>query len=116
MPLALRPLASDSSMNSRNGSHRLARGLLAGAGRSGATSLAGFAAQPVSGSAPVGSIRAVESGATSLAGFAIPSESGDTSLAGFAGERQPQLPGGLTGTPAAFKYVPAVSRRTPVSF
>src|SRR5450755_3205422 len=37
------------------------------------------------------------------------------SLAGFAGGRRPHAPGGRTPIPAAFRYAPAVSRRTPVS-
>src|SRR6202140_2512306 len=37
------------------------------------------------------------------------------SLAGFAGGRRPHAPGGRTAIPAAFRYAPAVSRRTPVS-
>jgi hypothetical protein len=57
-----------------------------------------------------------EWGDTSWAAFAAVSESGDASLAGFAGSRRPQTPGGLTAIPAAFRYAPAVSRRTPVSF
>ncbi len=39
-----------------------------------------------------------------------------TSLAGFGGAFLPHPPGGRTPTPAAFKYSPAVSRRTPVAF
>ena len=42
-------------------------------------------------------------------------ESGVTSLAGFAGARRPHAPGGRTAIPAAFRYAPAVSRRTPVA-
>src|SRR6185437_12899551 len=38
-----------------------------------------------------------------------------TPLAGFAGARRPHAPGGRTPIPAAFRYVLAVSRRTPVS-
>jgi hypothetical protein len=37
------------------------------------------------------------------------------SLAGFAGGRRPHAPRGRTAIPAAFRYAPAVSRRTPVS-
>src|SRR6266481_3526489 len=42
-------------------------------------------------------------------------ESGVTSLAGFAGARRPHAPDGRTAIPAAFRYAPAVSRRTPVA-
>jgi hypothetical protein len=38
-----------------------------------------------------------------------------SALAGFAGGRRPHAPGGRTAIPAAFRYAPAVSRRTPVS-
>src|SRR5262245_42166322 len=48
----------------------------------------------------------------SLAGFE-PLESVATPMAGFAGVRR--QPGRLTEIPAAFRYAPAVSRRTPVS-
>ena len=85
MALAFRPLASDCSMNSRNGSHWLAVGRCGAGG-------------------------AAESGDTSLAAFAGTPESGDTSLAGFAGGRRPQPPAGLTAIPAALRYAPAVSR------
>jgi hypothetical protein len=51
---------------------------------------------------------------TSLAGF-DGSGSVVTPLAGFAGGRRPQQRGGRTAIPAAFRYAPAVSRRTPVT-
>src|SRR5271155_3918383 len=47
---------------------------------------------------------------TGMAGFAAP-ESVITSLAGF-GSHRPQPLGGRTAIPAAFRYAPAVSRRT----
>jgi hypothetical protein len=53
-------------------------------------------------------------GLTVLAGF-VASDPVVTSLAGFAGGRRPHAPGGRTPIPAAFRYAPAVSRRTPVS-
>src|SRR5258705_1666672 len=53
-------------------------------------------------------------GLTVLAGFAA-SDPVVTSLAGFAGGRRPHPPGGRTAIPAAFRYAPAVSRRTPVA-
>jgi hypothetical protein len=37
-------------------------------------------------------------------------------MAGFAGASHPQPPGRRTATPASFKYVDAVSRRTPTDF
>src|SRR5579872_1504133 len=54
----------------------------------------------------------VQSGRIGLSGQF---ESVVTWLAGFAGDRRPQLPGGRTPIPAAFRYLPAVSRRTPVA-
>jgi len=44
-----------------------------------------------------------------------PPESVVTPLAGFDGARFPQPPGGRTAIPAARRYAPAVSRRTPVA-
>src|SRR5271157_893343 len=104
MALALRPLLSESSMKSRKGSQALALGLRPGAGtrrESGDTALAGFGLP--AGPAAVG------------ASLNSAPKSVDTSLAGFAGGRRPHDPGGRTATPAAFRYVPAVSRRTPVA-
>src|SRR5215510_7990747 len=107
MALALRPLLSESSMKSKNGSHALAEGLRVGSvngGESGDTALAGFDSD------------SVESGDASLAGFdSRGGKSGDVSLAGFAGCRRPHTPGGRTVTPAAFRYAADVSRRIPVS-
>src|SRR5206468_9072643 len=54
-------------------------------------------------------------GLTVLTGFAA-SDPVVTPLAGFAGARRPHAPGGRTAIPAAFRYAPAVSRRTPVNF
>jgi hypothetical protein len=56
-----------------------------------------------------------ESVVTPLAGFAS-GRSVVTLLAGFGSAFLPQRPGGRNGMPAAFKYPPAVSRRTPVAF
>src|SRR5271167_2135947 len=53
-------------------------------------------------------------GITVMVGLAAP-ESVITSLAGFAGARRPQAPGARTAILAAFRYAPAVSRRTPVT-
>ena len=50
---------------------------------------------------------------TSMAGFEM-SESVFVSWA-FAGTRCPQPPGDRTPIPAALRYLPAVSRRTPVA-
>src|SRR5713226_2488221 len=61
-----------------------------------------------------GEIGGPKSVVTSLAGFES-AGSVVTSLAGFAGARRPQAPGGRTPIPAALRYAPAVSRRTPVA-
>ena len=97
--MALRPRASPFSMSSRKGSLTLAA--VAGGVGGGAWF---FCRTPRS-----------ESVVTPLAGFAA-AGSVVTSLAGFAGAFLPHPPGGRTPTPAAFKYSPAVSRRTPVAF
>src|ERR1051325_752852 len=103
--MALRPRAIPSSIVSRYDSQALEVGLRPGgavansAPKSVITSLAGFA---------VGGSRLTGSAALAA------SESVITPLAGFAGVR-PHLPGGRKATPAAFKYVAAVSRRTPVA-
>jgi len=103
--MALRPRAIPSSIVSRYDSQALEVGLRPGgavansAPKSVITSLAGFA---------VGGSRLTGSAALAA------SESVITPLAGFAGAR-PHLPGGRKAIPAAFKYVAAVSRRTPVA-
>jgi hypothetical protein len=96
--MALRPRASPFRMSSRYGSLTLAAvgGFVGGVGVSAGES-------------------ASESVVTPLAGFAA-GGSVVTSLAGFAGGLLPHPRGGRTATPAAFKYSPAVSRRTPVCF
>ena len=58
---------------------------------------------------------APESGVTPLAGFETEPRSGVTSMAGFAGAGRPHRPGGRSAIPAALRYSPAVSRRTPVA-
>src|SRR6516162_7960188 len=110
MALALRPLLSESSMKSKNGSQVLAVGLRVGSPtgvESGDTSLAGFAsAGAESGDTSLAGFASAgaESGDTSLAGFeSAGAESGDTSLAGFGGGRRPHAPGSRTLMPAAFR-------------
>jgi len=95
LPDRLRPRDRSASICSRHGSQTLAEvvSFLSGATESVVTSLAGF---EISGSA----VTSAASGA----------------LAGFAGGLRPQLPGGRTGMPSAFKYPAAVSRRIPVVF
>src|SRR5258705_1583675 len=90
MPIALRPRSTASTITSSNGAHALAR---PGVPRAATDS---------------------ESVIASLAGFGSGrfSESVIASLAGFG---RPHRPGARTATPAALKYAPAVSRRTPVA-
>src|SRR5450755_4247587 len=83
--MALRPWLRPSSTASRNGSHKLVDGTSEGDSCSEALN-----------STPNPVVTAF-------------------SLAGFAGGRRPHAPGGRTPIPAAFRYAPAVSRRTPVS-
>src|SRR5581483_7761450 len=97
--MALRPRRRPTSMISRNGSQVLAERL------GGGSEIAGFSEK--------GLIKSVIT-SLSLAGFES-SESVITSLAGFAGTALPQRPGERTAMPAAFRYTPIVSRRTPVA-
>src|SRR5881409_3993444 len=96
--MALRPRPTPNSIVSRNGSQILTLALDAGSW------IGGFSQK--------GRIKSVVT-PFPLAGF-DPSESVATCMAGFAGDLRRQ-PGGLTPIPAAFRYAPAVSRRTPVS-
>src|SRR5215470_4568633 len=96
--MALRPRPTPNSIVSRKGSQMLAEAL------DGGSWIGGFSEK--------GRIKSVATSAP-LAAFDT-SESVATSMAGFADDLRRQ-PGGLTAIPAAFRYAPAVSRRTPVS-
>jgi len=93
----LRPRPAASSITSRYGSHALAEG-----------------ARPGRSAAEIG-FESVDT-TSAVAGFASP-ESVDTPsvVAGFGGHTLGLPPAGRTTTPAARRYPPAVSRRTPVS-
>src|SRR5262249_35866100 len=96
--MALRPRLSPTSIVSRYGSQTLADGFGWGSCKG------GFSEK--------GLIKSVVTPA-SLAGFES-AESVITPLAGFA-DRRPHPPDGRTAIPTAFRYAPAVSRRTPVA-
>src|ERR1017187_1885901 len=111
MPMALRALASPTSIESRKGAQALAEGLRPGFGseaegaaaansapKSVITSLAGFA--QTGSSSPAGNgFAPAESVITSIAGFES-AGSMITSMAGFAGEARPHPPGGRRAIPA----------------
>src|SRR5439155_25092148 len=96
--MAFRPWLSPSSIVSRYGSQALAEGFGWGRCRG------GFSVKDL--------LKSVVTPA-SLAGFES-AESVITPLAGFD-DRRPHPPGGRTAIPDAFRYAPAVSRRTPVA-
>jgi len=116
MAMALRPRLSPTSMASRYGSQALGLGTTAESVIT-SFSLAGFEVafafpfvERFSGLGLQLTLGSRGSGSTGMAGFAAP-ESVITSLAGF-GSHRPQPLGGRTAIPAAFRYAPAVSRRT----
>jgi hypothetical protein len=94
---ALRPRPAVSSISFRYGSQALAVGARLGGG--------GPVGSPAEGDKPT-----PKSANTSLPGFA---RSVDTSMACFGG--WPHRSAGRTPRPAAFRYAPTVSRRTPVA-
>src|SRR5260370_32736183 len=129
--MALRPWLRPSSIASRNGSLKLVDGTGWGDSCSESvnstanpvvtsSALAGFAvAFPFEGRVSglgLGLGLGLQSRWTVLTGFAASDPVvTSASLAGFAGARRPQAPGGRTPIPAALRYAPPVSRRTPVS-
>ena len=96
MDIALRPESRAFSISSRYGSQTLAV-VTEAAARSVVTAMAGF------GIADFGETAGSESVVTSMAGFE-------------AGEARPPHPGFRIAMPAAFRYLPTVSRCTPVVF
>jgi hypothetical protein len=116
MAMALRPRLSPTSMASRYGSQALGLGTTAESVIT-SFSLAGFEVafafpfvERFSGLGLGLGLGLGGSAISGMAGFAAP-ESVITSLAGF-GSHRPQPLGGRTAIPAAFRYAPAVSRRT----
>src|ERR1700722_2384939 len=121
--MALRPRLSPCSIASRNGSQALTDGMGLGVSSAGSlkctpnpvvTPLAAFEV-PVFAFTLLGGFSGLW--LTAMAVFTAPDPvvTWVGSLAAFAGGRRPHAPDGRTPIPAALRYLPAVSRRTPVS-